>query len=93
MLQGVSPVSIEGGFNPLSENIFAEVKLSAWDLPAPAFNGYTSRYLGYDLTGGSISLDIDAKLRDGTIASETVAVLERLASGKKLPARMRPMRR
>ena len=84
VLQGVSPVSIEGGFNPLSENIFAEVKLSAWDLPAPAFNGYTSRYLGYDLTGGSISLDIDAKLRDGTIASETVAVLERLALGKKV---------
>lgn len=84
VLEGESPVSIEGGFNPLAENIFADVKIRARELPAPAFNGYTSRYLGYEFTGGSIALDVDAKLRDGMIESETVTGIERVTWGKKI---------
>ena len=84
LLQGNAPVSIAGGFNPLSKNVFADVKMVAKDLPALAFNGYASRHLGYELTGGRVSLDIDAKLRDGMIESETVTVLENISLGDKV---------
>jgi hypothetical protein len=84
VLQGSAPVTMEGGLNPLSDAIFADVRISAQNLSARIFDGYLARYLGYEITAGNVTLDIDAELRDGIIESETVTRIERAALGKKV---------
>lgn len=85
LVSGEAPISIRGDLNPLGRLAFADLKIHASEVALDPFDGYISKYLGYAVTDGSMSLDIDFKLRDQGIESETVAVLNQFTLGEKTP--------
>ncbi len=81
---GSGAVAITGDFNPLGRPAFTDVQIQFTRVDLSPLNGYVGHYAGYALKGGRLSLDVDFKLKDNAIDSESVVTLDDFNLGAKV---------
>lgn len=82
-IDGQAPVVISGDFNPLGTPAYTNLKMKFDRVDLRSLGGYVSKYAGYQLERGRLSLDVDFKLEDREIRSSTVATLDDFELGEK----------
>ena len=81
---GSGGIAIEGDFNPLGRPAYTDLTIDFDRVDLSPLDGYVSHYAGYALQHGRLTLDIDFKLKDRVIRSESVATLDGFTLGSKV---------
>ncbi len=83
---GSAAVAIQGDFNPLGRPAYSDLRIDFDRVDLSPLGGYVGHYAGYALQRGRMSLDVDFKLQDRSIDSETVVTLDGFTLGQKVPS-------
>ena len=82
-VDGVAPVTISGRINPLAAEAFTDLKINFKNIELLPAGPYVSKYAGYRLTRGALSLDVKVRLAKRKIDSDSVATLDQFTLGDK----------
>ncbi|MBO9356189.1 DUF748 domain-containing protein [Bordetella petrii] len=80
---GTAPLSISGSVQPFAEYLALDLKASAKGVDLPRFTTYSSKYVGYPIKRGKLSLDLEYKLKDRALQASNHVVLNQLTFGEK----------
>ena len=78
------PFELSGQFNPLKQDADSAVKLSLKDVELNPADPYSGKYLGYRLTRGKLSVDMDYTLNERHIKGQNQIMLDQLTLGQKV---------
>jgi uncharacterized protein involved in outer membrane biogenesis len=79
-----APVEILGRVNPLSRDLFLDIKASAKDIELPPLSPYAVKYAGYGIERGKLSVNVKYFLEDRKLAAENNIYLDQLTFGEKV---------
>ena len=79
-----SPVVIAGTVNPLSGDLFLDVKAKGQDIELPKLSAYSQRYAGYGIKAGKLTLDVKYHVEDGKLQGRNNIHLDQLTFGDKV---------
>src|SRR5690606_27816282 len=80
---GTAPLSISGAVQPFAEYLSLDLKASAKGVDLPRFTTYSSKYVGYPIKRGKLSLDLEYKLKGRSLQASNHVVLNQLTFGDK----------
>jgi len=83
-VQGSAPVEIAGRINPLSENLFLDIKASATDIELPPLTPYSDKYVGYGIEKGKLSMKVAYFVENRKLKAENSIILDQLTFGAKV---------
>lgn len=78
-----APLSISGTVQPFAEFLSLDLKTSAKGVDLPRFTTYSSKYVGYPIKRGKLSVDLQYKLEDRALQASNHVVLNQLTFGDK----------
>ncbi|GAB3076071.1 DUF748 domain-containing protein [Bordetella muralis] len=78
-----APLSIGGTVQPFAEFLSLDLKVSAKGVDLPRFTTYSSKYVGYPIKRGKLSVDLQYKLEDRALQATNHVVLNQLTFGDK----------
>lgn len=78
-----APVAIKGKINPLTSDVFTDVGVSFKNVELTTVSPYSTKFAGYPITKGKISLDLQYKLSKNVLVAENKVVIEQLTLGEK----------
>ncbi|MCB9776235.1 MAG: DUF748 domain-containing protein [Nitrospiraceae bacterium] len=79
-----APFKIAGQINPLSEEAYTDVTVTFNNLDLPTVSPYSAHYVGYPITKGKLSLDLDYKVSEKTLVGENKVLIDQLTMGEKV---------
>ncbi len=79
-----APAIIKGTINPLTENAFTDIQLKFDGIELTSFTPYFSKFAGYKIEQGKLSLDLHYKLNKRFLEAENKVVLNQLTLGDKV---------
>ncbi len=79
-----APAIIKGSINPLTENAFTDIQLKFDGIELTSFTPYFSKFAGYKIEQGKLSLDLHYKLNKRFLEAENKVVLNQLTLGDKV---------
>jgi hypothetical protein len=96
LIDGSAPMKANGRANPLSENPFADLKFSTQPVDLSPVGPYVAKYAGYELAGGRLLVDVQAKLVAQRLDMHNTITLDQFNLGQstqspdavKLPVRL-----
>ena len=80
---GTAPLSVSGTVQPFAEFLSLDLKTSAKGVDLPRFTTYSSKYVGYPIKRGKLSVDLQYKLEDRALQASNHVVLNQLTFGDK----------
>jgi len=80
---GSAPFSVSGTVQPFSKFLSLDLQSSTKGLDLPRFNTYASKYVGYPIKRGKLSLDIHYQIKDRALQASNRVVLNQLTFGDK----------
>ena len=80
----VASLKIAGTINPLSEDAFTDLTISLGGMDLTAEGPYSSKYVGYGLSKGKLSLDLKYKVSQKQLEAENKVVVDQLTFGEKV---------
>lgn len=91
-----SPLRITGKINPLSRELFADLKVRFTDIELSPVTPYAGTYLGYEIDKGKLFLDLTYKIEKKALQAENKVFIDQFTFGKgvesakatKLPVRL-----
>ncbi len=83
-LDNSAPLLIAGKLNPLSKNLFLDIKASVKGFDLSPMSPYSGRYIGYGIEKGKLSLDVDYKLENRTLSAQNHLYLDQITLGDKV---------
>jgi hypothetical protein len=83
-VDGVAPVSIRGQINPLAAEAFTDLKVDFRGIDLQPAAPYVGKFAGYRLDGGSLTLDVKAKLAQRRLDTSNVVTLDQFTLGEKV---------
>ncbi|ACM19615.1 DUF748 repeat protein [Geotalea daltonii FRC-32] len=91
-----SPLQITGKINPLSRELFADLKVRFTDIELSPVTPYAGTYLGYEIDKGKLFLDLTYKIEKKTLNAQNKVFIDQFTFGKgvdsgkatKLPVRL-----
>ncbi|HQR50370.1 MAG TPA: DUF748 domain-containing protein, partial [Methylophilaceae bacterium] len=83
-VNGTAPLEIAGKINPLAKDIFVDLKASAKGIELSGINPYATRYAGYAIEKGKLSVDIHYFIKDRKLQAENHVFLDQLTFGQKV---------
>lgn len=78
-----APVVIKGKINPLTSDVFTDVGVSFKNVELTTVSPYSTKFAGYPITKGKISVDLRYKLSKNVLEAENKVVIEQLTLGEK----------
>ena len=81
MVGGNAPLDIAGSLNPLSGNLFVDVKANAKGIDLNPMTPYAARYAGYGIEKGKLSLDIAYRVENRKLDARHKIFLDQLTFG------------
>ncbi|WP_243373742.1 DUF748 domain-containing protein [Geotalea sp. SG265] len=95
-LDNHSPLRITGKINPLSRDLFADIKVRFTDIELSPVTPYAGTYLGYEIDKGKLFLDLSYKIEKKALNAENKVFIDQFTFGKgvesgkatKLPVRL-----
>jgi len=79
-----APLEILGKINPLSGNLFIDLKAAAKGIELPQFSPYSGKYAGYAIEKGKLSVDLAYKLENRRLEAQNKVFLDQLTFGDKV---------
>jgi uncharacterized protein involved in outer membrane biogenesis len=83
-VQETAPVAIVGRINPLSKNLFLDIKADATDIDLPPLSPYSGKYVGYGIEKGKLSMKVHYLIDNRKLTAENGVVLDQLTFGAKV---------
>jgi uncharacterized protein involved in outer membrane biogenesis len=83
-IEQTAPVEILGRVNPLSRDLFLDIKASAKDIELPPLSPYSVKYAGYGIERGKLSVNVKYFLENRKLAAENNIYLDQLTFGEKV---------
>ena len=77
-------IAIEGNFNPLGNPASSHLRLNFDNINLVPVSGYMAKYGGYGVDRGRLSLDVELKLAERHLESESVATIDGFELGSKV---------
>lgn len=79
-----APVVIKGQINPLTNDAFTDVAMSVKNVELTTVSPYSTKFAGYPIIKGKISLDLQYKLSQKVLEAENKVVINQLTLGEKV---------
>jgi uncharacterized protein involved in outer membrane biogenesis len=79
-----SPIDIAGTINPLTKDLFADIKVNFKDLEMSQVTPYTSKYLGYPVTKGKLNFEVSYLVDKRKLSAENKVFFDQLTFGDKV---------
>jgi len=83
-LENQSPLEISGQINPLSQDKDTNLKLTFRNIELSPFSPYSSKYLGYTLAKGKLTLELDYKIADRQLQARNRIFFDALTLGDRV---------
>jgi uncharacterized protein involved in outer membrane biogenesis len=83
-IDDAAPVEIAGSVNPLSPELFVDLKADARDVELPPLSPYAIKYAGYGITRGKLSMHVKYHLENRRLVAENNLNLDQLTFGEKV---------
>jgi outer membrane protein OmpA-like peptidoglycan-associated protein len=80
----LASLKIAGTINPLTEDTFTDLTISLGGMDLTAQGPYSSKYVGYGLSKGKLSLDLRYKISQKQLEAENKVVVDQLTFGAKV---------
>lgn len=77
-----APLLISGSVNPLSTPIFLDIKGSATDIQLTRLSQYASKYVGYPIVRGHLSVEVSYHIEKQKLVAENSLKLDQLTLGE-----------
>jgi uncharacterized protein involved in outer membrane biogenesis len=79
---GTAPLSVSGTVQPFSKYLALDIKASAKGVDLPKFTTYSSKYVGYAIRRGKLSVDLQYQIKDRALQATNKVLLNQLTFGK-----------
>lgn len=79
-----SPIDITGKINPLTKDLFADVKVSFQNIELSPVTPYSSKFLGYPITKGQLSFNVSYLIDKRKLDSQNKVVIDQLTFGDRV---------
>ena len=79
-----APLLISGTVNPLSSPIFVDIKGSASDIQLTRLSQYASKYVGYPIVKGHLSVEVAYHVENQKLVAENSLKLDQLTLGERI---------
>ena len=83
-LRNQSPLAISGELNPLSEQLFLDLKLSFNDIELSPLSPYSGTYVGYLIKKGKLNLALEYIIENGKLTAKNQVFLDQFTFGDKV---------
>lgn len=81
-LDGDSPVAIDGTINPLQPVAFLDIKGKANDVELTRLTAYSTKYTGYPITAGKLTMDVHYLLDQRKLSADNHIFITQLTFGE-----------
>ena len=72
-INGSAPININGSINPLAPTAFVDIKAKADGIELTGLSPYTTKYTGYPIVKGTLTVDVHYLLDTGKLTSTTTS--------------------
>jgi hypothetical protein len=79
-----SPIQISGSVNPLVPVAFVDLKVNASDVELTSLSAYSTKYTGYPITKGMLTVDVHYLLNQGILKADNHIVIDQLTFGDRV---------
>lgn len=79
---GTAPLSVSGTVQPFARYLALDLKASAKGVDLPRFTTYSSKYVGYAIERGKLSVDLHYQIKDRALQAGNKVLLNQLTFGK-----------
>ncbi|HEY0293821.1 MAG TPA: DUF748 domain-containing protein, partial [Bordetella sp.] len=79
---GTAPLSVSGTVQPFAQYLALDIKASAKGVDLPKFTTYSSKYVGYAIQRGKLSVDLRYQIKDRALQASNKVLLNQLTFGK-----------
>lgn len=79
-----APVTISGKLNPLGEQLYLDVAAKAAGVELTRLTPYSSKYAGYPITKGKLTVDLAYKIENGNLQASNHLFLDQLTFGDRV---------
>ncbi len=80
-INGSSPINIDGSINPLAPTAFVDIKAKADAIELTGFSPYTTKYTGFPITKGTLTVDVHYLLDTGKLTADNHIFIDQLTFG------------
>jgi len=77
-----APFSVSGTVQPFSRYLALDLKATAKGVDLPRFTTYSSKYVGYAIERGKLSVDLQYQIKDRALQASNKVLLNQLTFGK-----------
>lgn len=79
---GTAPLSVSGTVQPFARYLALDLNASAKGVDLPRFTTYSSKYVGYAIERGKLSVDLHYQIKDRALQAGNKVLLNQLTFGK-----------
>ena len=79
---GTAPLSVSGTVQPFARYLALDLKASAKGVDLPRFTTYSSKYVGYAIERGKLSVDLHYQIKNRALQAGNKVLLNQLTFGK-----------
>lgn len=79
-----SPINIKGKINPLTKDLFADLKVDFQDIELSPVTPYSSKYLGYPITKGKLTFKVEYLIEKRKLDAKNTILIDQLTLGDKV---------
>jgi hypothetical protein len=83
-VQGYAPIEITGKINPLSDNLFVDLKARVSDMDLTTASPYSGKYAGYGIEKGKLSLNVEYLVQNRKLESKNNIVIDQFTFGERV---------
>jgi flagellar motor protein MotB len=83
-LENHAPLEIKGRINPLSKDLFVDLKIDFRDMDLSPLTPYAHKYAGYTIQKGKLSLYLSYLIENNKLDSENKVFLDQFTFGEKV---------
>lgn len=83
-LENHAPLEIRGSINPLSKDLFVDLKIDFHDMDLSPLTPYAHKYAGYTIQKGKLSLDLKYEIVKNELNSENKIFLDQFTFGNRV---------
>ncbi|HEU4457658.1 MAG TPA: DUF748 domain-containing protein [Methylibium sp.] len=83
-VDGSAPLEIGGSIHPLGARLATDITASARGIDITRLSGYSTRYAGYGVEKGTLTMRVRYRIKDGRLEAENQLVLDQLTFGDRV---------
>ncbi len=80
-INGSAPINIDGSINPLAPAAFVDIKAKADGVELTGLSPYTTKYTGYPIVKGMLTVDVHYLLDQGKLTADNHIFIDQLTFG------------